>query len=61
VIYDAKIIEEFATRLYRKAVSVVWQYTALGAIVGLFVGVGIDRALTPADDTSELTCGGHRS
>lgn len=44
--YDKKIIIEFADRLYKKAGSIVAIYTLAGAVVGIFVGLGMKS--TPA-------------
>ena len=36
--YDAKVIVEFASKLYIKAKSIVLTYIVLGALVGAFTG-----------------------
>lgn len=38
VIYDPAVIQEFASRLYRRANSIVASYTFLGLVIGAVAG-----------------------
>jgi hypothetical protein len=41
--YDAKIIVEFASRLYSKAGNIIAMYTILGLLIGGFAGMSMGR------------------
>lgn len=43
--YDAKVIEDFAMRLYKKASAIVLQYCVAGALVGSLAGAAVGRAM----------------
>ncbi len=49
MVYDAKIIQEFAERLYRRAHSIIITYTVAGFIVGLVSGTFVGRTAGSAD------------
>lgn len=42
--YDASIIQQFADRLYKKANSIVANFTVIGILFGLGIGFGFDKA-----------------
>ena len=45
--YDAKIIFEFADRLYKQAAYVVISYAVFGGLIGLIIG-GVGGTVLPA-------------
>lgn len=52
--YDAKIIEEFAIRLYKRASSIILQYSVMGALLGALVGAVAGRAMGDYAGTGAL-------
>lgn len=53
VTYDPAVIQEFASRLYRRASSIIVSYTFLGIVLGVIAG-GILNARNAGGDSSGM-------
>jgi hypothetical protein len=53
VAYDPAVIQEFASRLYRRAGSIIVSYTFLGIVLGVIAG-GVLNARNAGSDSSGM-------